>query len=116
MAARACDLLTRISTTTVAGEEERYSHADLWDVAAGIAGANEGFAALRPALVVRDPALVSHIEARFAAVTTWLDRHRQGGGYVGWTAVPQPELRELSVAVDALAEPMSQMAATLSAS
>jgi hypothetical protein len=29
--------------------------------------------------------------------------------------VPQPQLRALSVAVDALAEPMSQMAATLSA-
>ena len=115
VAARACDLLTRISTTTVAGEEERYSHADLWDVAAGVAGAGEAFAALRPALVVRDPALVSHIEARFAGVTAWLDRHRQGAGYPDWTAVPQPQLRELSVAVDALAEPMSQMAATLSA-
>jgi iron uptake system component EfeO len=115
VASRACDLLTGISTTTVVGEEERYSHTDLWDVAAGIAGANEAFAALRPALLVRDPALVRQIEARFADVTDWLDRYRQGAGYVDWTAVSQPQLRALSVAVDALAEPMSQMAATLSA-
>jgi iron uptake system component EfeO len=114
VAGRACDLLTEISTTTVAGEDERYSHTDLWDVAAGIAGAEEAFAALRPALVVRDAALVTQIEARFADVTAWLDRYRQGAGYVDWTAVPQPQLRALSVAVDALAEPMSQMAATLS--
>jgi iron uptake system component EfeO len=115
VATQACDLLTEISTTTVAGEKERYSHTDLWDVAAGMAGANEAFAALRPALAVRDPVLVTQIEARFADVAAWLDRYRQGAGYVDWTAVPQPQLRALSVAVDALAEPMSQMAATLRA-
>ncbi len=113
LADRACDLVAAISTTTISGAEDRYSHTDLSDLAATIGGARAVFELLKPALDARDPGLVQQIETRFVAVTTWLDRHRQGAGYVDWSTVPQPQLRSLSDAVDALAEPLSQVAATI---
>jgi iron uptake system component EfeO len=113
LATRAGDLLASVSTTKITGEEERYSHTDLWDIAANIAGARAAFELLKPALDAGNPGLVNQIEVRFADVTTWLDRYRQGPGYVDWSAVPPPELRTLSDAVDALAEPLSQVGATL---
>jgi iron uptake system component EfeO len=113
MATSAGDLLAGISTTKITGEEDRYSHTDLWDIAANIAGARKVFELLKPALDVRDPALVGQIEERFTDVTAVLDRHRHGADYVDWSTVPQPELRALSDAIDALAEPLSQVGATL---
>jgi iron uptake system component EfeO len=113
VATRAGDLLADISTTKITGEEDRYSHTDLWDIAANIAGAREAFELLKPALVARDPGLVGQLEVRFADVTTRLDRYRQGSGYVDWSSAPELELRALSDAVDALAEPLSQVGAAL---
>lgn len=107
------DLLAAISTTKITGEEDRYAHTDLWDIAANVAGARAVFDLLQPALEARDPRLVRQIQERFADVTAVLDRHRQGVGYADWSAVAQPELRSLSDAVDALAEPLSQMGAAL---
>jgi iron uptake system component EfeO len=113
LATSAGDLLASVSTTKITGEEERYSHTDLWDIAANIAGARAAFELLKPALEARDAGLVGQVEVRFADVSSWLDRYRQGSGYVDWSTVPRSELRTLSDAVDALAEPLSQVGATL---
>lgn len=111
LATGAGDLLTAISTTTVTGREDPYAHTDLWDLAAGIAGARVVFELLQPEIAAEDPALARLIEARFAAVAAALDPHRQGTGYVDYATVPAPARRVLSEAVDALAEPLSQVAA-----
>lgn len=104
------DLLTEVSTTKVTGEEDRYSHTDLWDFAANIAGAREAFELLRPALAAKDPDLAGQLEARFTDVTTSLAAYRVGDGYKDYSTVADPDRRELADAVNALAEPLSQMA------
>ena len=61
-------LLDEVATGKVTGEEEYWSRTDLWDFQANIDGALVAFEGLRPLLQDRDPALESHIAAKFATV------------------------------------------------
>ena len=76
------DLLAEVSASKITGEEERYSHTDLWDFEANVAGAEAGFEALKPALEQVDPELVDEIETEFAAMYALLDQYREGDGFV----------------------------------
>ncbi|MFI5897526.1 imelysin family protein [Actinoplanes sp. NPDC051513] len=51
-------LLDEVATGKITGEEDRYSHTDLWDFAANIEGSKAAIAALRPVLQERAPELV----------------------------------------------------------
>jgi len=107
----ASDLLDEVSTSKVTGEEDRYSHTDLWDFAANIAGARKAFELLQPALAATDPQLAQQLEARFTDVTSGLAKYQQGNnGYVDYSTVPQDQRRQLADSVNALAEPLSQVA------
>jgi iron uptake system component EfeO len=106
----ASDLLDEVSTSKVTGEEDRYSHTDLWDFAANIAGARKAFELLQPALAAKDPQLAQQLEARFTDVTSGLAKYQQGNGYVDYSTVPPDQRRQLADAVNALAEPLSQVA------
>jgi len=101
-------LLGEVSKSKVTGEEDRYSHTDLVDFAANVAGARAAFAAIRPPLARRDPALRDQIDRRFGVVDRALARHRRGDGYVAYTALGRPAVRELAQDIDALAEPISR--------
>jgi iron uptake system component EfeO len=114
MASGATDLVNEAATSKISGEEERYSHTDLPVFAANIDGAREVVALLRPYLQQKDPALVSLIERRDAAVAGLLARYRaspgyDGTGYVEYSTVPDGQRRQLAAAVNALAEAMSQI-------
>ena len=107
------ELLDEVATTKVTGEEERYSHTDLWDVRANLDGARAAVDALRPALDRRDPALGPVLDRRFAEADGVLEGFRAGDGYRRYTALTPDDTRRLSVAVDALGEPVSQVAGTV---
>lgn len=104
------ELLNEVSTTKVTGEEERYSHTDLWDFAANVEGARKGFELLTPALAAKDAALTQQLQARFADVADSLSKYRQGDGYVDYSTVTQDQRRQLANGINALAEPLSQVA------
>jgi iron uptake system component EfeO len=104
------ELLNEVSTKKVTGEEDRYSHTDLWDFAANVDGARKCFELLKPVLEAKDPALAQQLEARFADVADSLAKYRQGDGYVDYSTVTQDQRRQLANAVNALAEPLSQVA------
>jgi iron uptake system component EfeO len=105
----ASDLLTEVSTSKVTGEEDRYSHTDLWDFAANIEGARTCFELLKPALAVKNPDLAKQLEARFTDVVTGLSQYKQGDGYVDYSTVNPDQRRKLADAVNALAEPLSKV-------
>jgi iron uptake system component EfeO len=111
IARTANDLLTACVVTMVTGAEERYAHADLEDLAAAVGAAHTAYAALRPA--VADAGWAMTVDARFAAVITTLDAYRRGAGYVDYTTVTAAERRRLAEALDALAEPVSQLGAAV---
>jgi iron uptake system component EfeO len=108
------DLLTEVSTSKVTGEEDRYSHTDLWDFQANIDGARKCFELLKPALAAKNPDLAQQLEARFTDVVSGLSQYKQGSGdnagYVDYSTVPQDQRRKLADAVNALAEPLSKVA------
>ncbi|MFZ1925390.1 MAG: iron uptake system protein EfeO [Solirubrobacteraceae bacterium] len=113
----AVELLNEIATSKITGEEDRYSHTDLSDFEGNLTGARVAFELLRPVLIARgDGALANEIAPRFAAVQRSLDRYRRktplGFAYYG-ALTPADRLR-LSQQVDALAEPMSNVAAKVS--
>ena len=68
---------------------------------------------MRPIVVAKDPKLARTIDDRFVAMKQELDGHRAGGpsGFVAYTMLTDEQTRELSRAVDALAEPLSRVGA-----
>ena len=55
-------LLDEVATGKVTGEEEIWSHTDLYDFQANVDGARVAFEGLRPVLEIKDPALEKQIE------------------------------------------------------
>ncbi|MFD4207741.1 iron uptake system protein EfeO [Micromonospora tulbaghiae] len=106
-------LLDEVASGKITGEEERYSHTDLWDFNANLEGSKAAVAALRPALEQRAPDLVEQLDSEFANVEATLGKHRAGDGWKLHTQLGKAELKELSDAVNALAEPVSKVAAAV---
>jgi iron uptake system component EfeO len=105
-------LLTEISKSKLTGEEERYSGTDLSDIAANLAGSRAAFDLLSPTLAGTEggAGLVTTIRSRFTTVDALIARYATGGGnYQPYRTLKAPAIRELTVAVDALAEPLSQV-------
>jgi iron uptake system component EfeO len=105
----AVDLLNEVSTSKVTGEEDRYSHTDLFDFAANVEGADKIFQLLNPALKEKDEELSKEIQTRFDEVFSLLNKHKNNGGYKVYTDLSEAEVKELSQAIDALAEPLSEI-------
>lgn len=106
-------LLDEVATGKVTGEEEAWSHTDLYDFQANVDGARVAFAGLRPVLAEKDPALEKQIEQRFVALQKLLDAHRQGAGFVGYQQLSTAQVKQLSDAVNALSEPLSKLTAAV---
>jgi iron uptake system component EfeO len=104
-------LMDEVATGKVTGEEEIWSHTDLYDFQANTEGARIAYEGLRPLLQKKNPALDKQIDARFAALQTLLDKYRVGEtGFKLYTDLTKPQVKELSDAVNALAEPLSKLA------
>jgi len=107
------ELLGEVSASKITGEEERYSHIDLVDFEANVAGAEAAFAAVHPLLERQDPELAKEIEAAFEDVQLALKPHRRGDGFVSYTELTQADTRKLAQEIDALAELLSQVPARI---
>ncbi|MGW5557203.1 iron uptake system protein EfeO [Micromonospora sp. NPDC003944] len=107
------ELLDEVASGKITGEEDRYSHTDLWDFAANLEGSKAAVSALRPALQQRSPELVTQLDTEFANVEALLGKHRDGDGWKLHTALSKAELKELSDGINALAEPISKVAAAV---
>jgi iron uptake system component EfeO len=109
------ELLDEVATGKITGEEDRYSHTDLWDFRGNVDGSQAAIAALRPVLDTRDPQLGPTLDARFADVDRLLENYRAGDGFRLYTTLTADDTRAMTAAIDALAEPVSQVAGVLSA-
>ena len=109
----AIGLLDEVATGKVTGEEEFWSHTDLWDFQANIDGAAVLYAGVRDILVDKDAALADSLDAEFAALQTLLDAQRVGDGFTLYTDLSAEEIKALADQVNALGEPLNQLTATL---
>jgi iron uptake system component EfeO len=106
-------LLDEVATGKITGEEDRYSHTDLWDFAANLEGSQAAVQALRPYLEEADPELVAEIDERFAATEAELEQYRAGDGWLLHDQLSQEQLKGLSDSITALTESVSQVAAVV---
>ncbi|GIH48808.1 iron uptake system component EfeO [Microbispora rosea] len=106
-------LLDEVATGKITGEEDRYSHTDLWDFDANLQGSKAAVQALRPVLEERDPELVKTLDAKFADAENALAAHRSGDGWKLHTELSKDDLKALSDAINALAEPISKVASVV---
>ncbi|MFG1873564.1 iron uptake system protein EfeO [Sphaerisporangium sp. NPDC049003] len=113
LASGAKELLDEVATGKITGEEDRYSHTDLWDFAANLEGSQAAVSALRPVLDERAPDLAKTLDEKFAAAEDTLVKHRSGDGWKLHTELSKADLKELSDAINALAEPISKVAAVV---
>jgi iron uptake system component EfeO len=119
MAAGATDLVNEAGTSKISGEEERYSNTDLPVFEANMVASMKVVSLLTPYLQGKDSGLVPQIQQRDAAVEGQLAKLKatpgyDQTGYVEYTTVTKAERRQLSAAVNALAEAMSKMSAQVS--
>nr|WP_139992829.1 iron uptake system protein EfeO [Paenibacillus paridis] len=111
----AVELLNEVSSSKVTGEEERYSHTDLYDFAANVEGADKIYQLVKVELNKKDAALDEQIGKGFADLEAALSTYKSGDGYVSYLDLKEEDTKKLSQLIDALAEPLSQMGTILEA-
>jgi iron uptake system component EfeO len=102
-------LLDEVAQTKITGEEDYFSHTDLWDFQANVDGSQAAIAALQPILAERNPSLEKEIQDRFADLDSELGKYRQGDGFVLYDTVTEPQRQALSQKIDALSASVSQV-------
>jgi iron uptake system component EfeO len=120
IAAGASNALTWISTSALAGREERYAHIDVVDVAAGVEGVEAAFEAVKP-LLAADEGLPKEVEAQleklyatvgeYGTLAREADQQRAlspGVSFVIFIDLPQSEVDEIRQQVDELAQLLSE--------
>jgi iron uptake system component EfeO len=109
----AIGLLDEVARGKVTGEEEFWSHTDLWDFQANVDGAKVLYAGVRDIVTEKDPRLADTLDQEFADLQALLDAQRVGDGFRLYTALTPAEVKALSDQVNALAEPLNQLTATI---
>lgn len=111
-------LLDEVATGKITGEEDEFSHTDLWDFTANIEGSQAAIASLRPVLEAQDPELVKDLDAKFKLVDAELNQHQDTttGDWKFYDELTKDQVKKLSDAVAALSEPISKVAAVVAAS
>ena len=102
-------LLDEISKSKISGEEDIFSHTDLWDFNANLQGSQTAVASVRPILDERNADLGKKVDQRFGESEALLAKYRQGDGFVLYDTVTEPQRQELSRSIDALSKEVSQV-------
>ncbi|MGE7622256.1 iron uptake system protein EfeO [Viridibacillus sp. NPDC096237] len=109
----AIDLLNEVSTSKISGEEEIFSHTDLYDFKANVEGAEKIFTILENKIEAKDPELAKNLNEKFKGVNDLLAKYETKDGYVSYTELTKDDTKALAEAVNHLGEPLSQMGTIL---
>ena len=102
-------LLEEVAAGKVTGEEEYWSHTDLWDFQANVDGARVGFEGIKPIVEQKDPELAKTLTTRFAELQKLLDAQKTDTGFTFYDDLTPEQIKDLANAVNALSEPLSQL-------
>ncbi len=110
-------LLDEVATGKISGEEDWWSGTDLWDFAANVEGSKMAFSLVRDFAESKGDdgaALVADIDAGYAALEESLAAHGSlAEGFVFYSELTDADKREFTDLINALAEPLSQLTATV---
>ena len=113
----AMGLLEEVATTKVTGEENWWSHKDLYDFQANIQGSRIAFDMVKGIAAERGEEgqkLVDDIENRFNDIQELLDQYGSlESGFVDYDEVDAGEQAKLTRSLDALREPLSNLTGTV---
>jgi iron uptake system component EfeO len=121
----AIGLLNEVARGKVTGEEEFWSHTDLWDMQANVDGAKVLYAGVRDIVMAKDAELTDRLDREFAALQALLDAQRVAPGASAavsagdsadfrlYTELGTAEIKALSDQVNALGEPLNLLTAAL---
>jgi iron uptake system component EfeO len=105
----AVELMNEVASSKITGEEDRYSHTDLWDFGANDDGSIAAFKAVRPLVAAKDSALAETIDRQFASTGEALDAYKTAdGGFRLYTELTQAQTRALAAQVEALADSLAK--------
>lgn len=106
----AVDLLNEVADTKITGEEEFYSHTDLYDFRANIEGAEKIFELFKPLIEKKDSKLAEELTKDFKEVNTKLDSYMTDSeNYKFYTELTEKDTKSLSTSVHNLGESLGKM-------
>ena len=106
----AAALMEEVAATKLSGEEDRYSHTDLYDFQGNVDGSKKIVDLFKPQLEKSDKAFVGKVEKNFATVDKILAKYKtKDGGYETYDKVKENDRKALAGPVNTLAEDLSQM-------
>ncbi|MBN9072557.1 MAG: iron uptake system protein EfeO [Rhizobiales bacterium] len=109
----AAALMEEVAATKISGEEDRYSHTDLWDFKANFDGSQKIFELVRPLIEQKEGDFVKKVADNFATVDTTLAKYKDGEGYQLYDKLSEEDRKVLATAVNTLAEDLSTLRAKL---
>jgi iron uptake system component EfeO len=113
VASGAAELIEEVSAGKITGEEDRYSHTDLWDFAANVEGSEQAFEFLEPALEAADSELAGGIEESFADIEEQLAAYAEGDGYRSYEELTEDDKTQMQATLADLSEQLAQVAGVL---
>ncbi|WP_421550295.1 iron uptake system protein EfeO [Kluyvera intermedia] len=105
----AAGLIEEVAASKISGEEDRYSHTDLWDFQANIDGAQKIVNLLRPQLQKENSALLAKVDANFKKVDAILAKYRTKDGYETYDKLTDADRNALKGPITTLAEDLAQL-------
>ncbi|MGP3590061.1 iron uptake system protein EfeO [Vagococcus sp. WN89Y] len=109
----AAGLIEEVAASKISGEEDRYSHTDLWDFQANVDGAQKIVDLLRPQLQQKRADLLAKIDANFKKVNIILAKYRQNNGFETYDKLTDADRNALKGPITTLAEDLAQLRGVL---
>ena len=106
----AAALLEEVAATKISGEEDRYSHTDLYDFQGNIDGAKKIVDLFRGQIGQQDQAFLAKVDKNFASVDKILAKYKtKDGGFETYDKVKDNDRKALVGPVNTLAEDLSTL-------
>ena len=106
----AAALMEEVAATKISGEEDRYSHTDLYDFEANFQGAYKIVELFKPLIAREDKAFLAKTEKNFDTVFTILKKYKtKSGGFESYDKLSETDRKILSGRVNTLAEDLSKL-------
>lgn len=106
----AAALMEEVAATKISGEEDRYSHTDLWDFDANFEGSRKIHELLKPLVEKTDPDFVAKVDANFDEAAAVLAKYRtEDKGFVSYEELTDADRNVLAAKVNTLAEDLSTL-------
>lgn len=105
----AAALMEEVAATKISGEEDRYSHTDLWDFKANFDGSKKIYDLVRPLIEKDNADFLKKVDGDFKVVDDTLAKYKTANGYELYDKLSEQDRKVLSAKVNALATELSTL-------